>query len=152
MGHTEYAAGELGAGTGLGQARYLTAKGGAPTRPADQGRKLEQVANEIVPGGTLLRAWDLTGGISAEMTALEVEGPDGTRSRMIVRQHGEADRQGNPNIATDEFRLLQILHAEGVAAPAPLHLDASGQILPLSLIHISEPTRLKTRSRMPSSA
>ena len=98
--------------------------------PTDQGRKLEQVANEIVPGGTLLRAWDLTGGISAEMTALEVEGPDGTRSCMIVRQHGEADRQGNPNIATDEFRLLQILHAEGVAAPAPLHLDASGQILP----------------------
>ena len=27
-----------------------------------------------------------------------------------------------------------------------------GAVLPLSLIHISEPTRLKTRSRMPSSA
>ena len=102
----------------------------------DREGKLQQVARQIVPGGRLLRAWDLTGGISAQITALIIEGPDGTRSTAVLRQHGEADLQGNPDVAADEYRLLQILHAEGVAAPAPLHLDTSGQILPQPFLAI----------------
>ena len=41
--------------------------------------------------------------------------------------------------------LLQVIEA-GTWAPS------AGNMQALSLIHISEPTRLKTRSRMPSSA
>ena len=47
---------------------------------------------------------------------------------MIVRQHGDVDFKRNPHIAADEFRLLQILQSAGLAAPAPYHLDQSGEI------------------------
>ena len=47
---------------------------------------------------------------------------------MIVRQHGEADLKHNPQIAADEFKLLQLLRSVGVATPRPYHLDQSGEI------------------------
>jgi aminoglycoside phosphotransferase (APT) family kinase protein len=47
---------------------------------------------------------------------------------MVVRRHGDADFQGNPQLAADEFRLMRILKAAGVAAPAPYYVDESGEI------------------------
>jgi hypothetical protein len=47
---------------------------------------------------------------------------------MVVRQHGDVDLKHNPNIAADEFKLLQLLQSVGVAAPRPYHLDQSGEI------------------------
>ena len=50
----------------------------------------------------------------------------------------------------DEYPYGGVTSVEGVPYSHP---NFDGTIaLPLSLIHISEPTRLKTRSRMPSSA
>jgi aminoglycoside phosphotransferase (APT) family kinase protein len=54
------------------------------------------------------------------MTALEIAIPGGGRRTVVVRQHPGAGR---------EFRALQVAHARGLAAPAPLFLDASGEIL-----------------------
>ncbi len=45
-----------------------------------------------------------------------------------MRQHGEVDRKRNPQIAADEFRLLQVLHSAGLVAPQPYYLDQSGEI------------------------
>ena len=39
--------------------------------------KLEQVVQKIDPQTRLLRAWTLKDGISAQVTALEIERPDG---------------------------------------------------------------------------
>lgn len=83
----------------------------------------ERLVRKIDPTSKLLRAWQLTGGISAEVTALEVENPDGTRRKMIVRQHGEGDRADNPNIADDEFRLLKLLKLHGLPTATPYHVD-----------------------------
>lgn len=47
---------------------------------------------------------------------------------MVVRQHGPVDLKNNPNIAADEFKLLQILQSAGLAAPSPYYLDESGEI------------------------
>jgi aminoglycoside phosphotransferase (APT) family kinase protein len=47
---------------------------------------------------------------------------------MIVRQHGAGDLKHNPQIAADEFKLLQLVHSVGVAAPKPYYLDQSGEI------------------------
>jgi aminoglycoside phosphotransferase (APT) family kinase protein len=87
-----------------------------------------RVARRIDPRSRLLRAWELTGGVSARVTALEIELPGGHRQKLLVRQHGAADLERNPRIAADEFRLLQLLHAAGVAAPRPHYLDQSGEI------------------------
>ena len=91
-------------------------------------QKFEQVVQTIVPHSKLLRTWPLKGGISAGMTALEIERPDGQASRMIVRQPGAATLKQNPHAAQDEFRLLQMTQSLGLATPAPYYLDSSGRI------------------------
>jgi len=88
----------------------------------------ERLVQELAPHSKLLRMWPLKGGISAGMTALEIERPDGQTRRMIVRQHGDGTLNHNPHAAADEFKLLQILHAAGLATPAPYQLDRSGKI------------------------
>ncbi len=88
----------------------------------------EQLVQKIDPDSTLLRTWPLQGGVSAQVTALEIERPGGGTRKMVVRRHGAADLQLNPNIAADEFRLLQVLQTMGVAAPAPYFVDQSSEI------------------------
>jgi aminoglycoside phosphotransferase (APT) family kinase protein len=95
-----------------------------------ENQKFEQVVQKFYPQSRLRRAWKLEGGVSAQVTALEIEHPDGALQKMIVRLHGAADLKSNPNIAADEFKLLQILQAAGIAAPKPYRLDPSGQIFP----------------------
>jgi aminoglycoside phosphotransferase (APT) family kinase protein len=88
-----------------------------------------QLAQRVEPGSTLLRAWDMPGGVSARVTALEVARPDGSTRKLITRQHGAVDLQQNPQIAADEFRLLGLLRAAGVAAPTPYDVDQSGEMV-----------------------
>lgn len=90
--------------------------------------KFAQVVQRIDPRNRLLRVWTLEGGVSAQMTALEVLQPDGHISTMVVRQHGARDLTRNPVIARDEFKLLHILHVAGITVPAPYYLDQSGTI------------------------
>ena len=59
---------------------------------------------------------------------LEIERPDGRTRKMIVRQHGAVDLEHNPRIAADEFKLLQLLHSEGLAVSKPYYLDQSSEI------------------------
>lgn len=93
-----------------------------------ENKKFAQVAQKIDPQGKLLRTWELKGGISAQVTALEIERPDGQTKKMIVRQHGEVDLKHNPYIAADEFKLLRLLQSVGLATPTPYYLDQSGEI------------------------
>ena len=95
---------------------------------AHEDSKFAQVAQKIVPHSKLLRARPLTGGISAQVTALEIERPDGQRQKLLVRQHGEVDRAHNSQIAADEFKLLFLLRVAGIAVPMPCYLDQSGEI------------------------
>ncbi len=92
------------------------------------------------PGARLLRAWPLSGGISARMTALEYLLPGGEKGRVVARQPGEETLRSNPRAAAREYRLLQIVRACGIPVPAPLLLDESREILPgpCLLIEFSE--------------
>jgi len=91
-------------------------------------KKFAQVVHKIDPQSKLLRTWELKGGISARVMALEIEQPDSHTKKMIVRQYGDVDLKHNPQVAADEFKLLQLLQSVGVAAPMPYHLDQSGEI------------------------
>jgi aminoglycoside phosphotransferase (APT) family kinase protein len=88
----------------------------------------KRVVQRIDPQNRLIRTRELRGGVSARVTLLEMERPDGRREKMVLRQHGEADLRRNPRIAADEFRLLQILQSAGLPAPAPYAPDSSGDI------------------------
>ena len=87
-----------------------------------------RVVHKLAPHSTLLRALALKGGVSAQVTALEIEQPDGRIQKLLVRQHGEVDRAYNPQIAADEYRLLRLARSAGLAAPTPYYLDQSGEI------------------------
>jgi len=93
-----------------------------------ENKKFAQVVHRIDPQSKLLRTRELKGGISAQVTALEIERPDGQTKKMIVRQHGEVDLKHNPRIAADEFKLLHLLQSYGLATPTPYYLDQSGEI------------------------
>jgi aminoglycoside phosphotransferase (APT) family kinase protein len=88
-------------------------------------RQFAALAQRLEPGGRLLRVWPLEGGVSAQVTAFELEAADGRRRTMLMRRHGAVDLAHNPRIARDEFRLLQVTRAHGLTTPAPLLCDES---------------------------
>jgi aminoglycoside phosphotransferase (APT) family kinase protein len=86
------------------------------------------LAQRVEPGSKLRRMWELKGGVSAQVTAFELERADGRVEQLVVRRHGARDLARNPRIAADEFRLLELLRAAGGPAPAPRYLDADGDV------------------------
>src|SRR5687768_14571600 len=95
-----------------------------------------QLVRRFDPHATLLRTWPLTGGISAQVTGLEIERSDRQTSKLIVRRHGNVDLSHNPHIARDEFRLLQIAQSHGLAAPKPHYVDESCDLFPTPVVVI----------------
>jgi aminoglycoside phosphotransferase (APT) family kinase protein len=93
-----------------------------------ENQKFEQLVQTIAPQSILLRTWPLKGGISAGMTALEIALPDGQTKKLIVRRPGDATLKRNPHAAADEFKLLQITQAAGLATQTPYYFDRSGAI------------------------
>jgi aminoglycoside phosphotransferase (APT) family kinase protein len=90
----------------------------------------ELIAARIDPGCTVIRAWQLEGGVSAQVMAFETVDSNGDSQKMIVRQHGAIDFAHNPRIAFDEFKLLRTLYDEELPVPQPYFLDESNDILP----------------------
>ncbi len=91
---------------------------------------LAQVVGRMDPGATLLRAWPLAGGVSAQVMGLEIQRADGSTQKLVLRRHGDVDLRGNPQIAADEFRLLTLLHRAGLPVAAPRFLDQACDLLP----------------------
>ena len=120
--------------------------------PSHSDNQFEQLVQRIAPHSKLLRTWELKGGVSAQVTALEIERTDGYMQKMIVRQHGKVDLKHNPHIAAHEFELLQLLHSAGVPVPKPYYLDSSGEIFsaPYIVIEYIEGETELTPSNLPS--
>jgi aminoglycoside phosphotransferase (APT) family kinase protein len=91
-------------------------------------KRFEQLIGKIDAHSKLVRSWKLKGGVSANVIALEILQSDGQLKKMVVRQHGEIDFNRNPHIAVDEFKLLEILLAEGLPVPKPYYIDNSAEI------------------------
>jgi aminoglycoside phosphotransferase (APT) family kinase protein len=94
----------------------------------EDNQKWKQVAQKVASQSKLLRAWELNGGISAQVTGLEIQRPDGHTQKMIVRQPDEKGLKRHAQRVADEFKLLSLLHSYGVVAPEPYYLDQSGEI------------------------
>lgn len=94
----------------------------------EEGEKFERLVQRIDPESRLLGAWELKGGVSAHVTAIEIERPNGRTQRLVVRRHGAVDLGHNPHVAADEFKLLRILRSAGLPTPEPYYLDESGEI------------------------
>jgi aminoglycoside phosphotransferase (APT) family kinase protein len=90
--------------------------------------KLERAAQKVDAGARLLSAWELKGGISAQMHALALQMSDGTTRKLIVRRPRERALLHHADAAAREFRILQFVQRTGMAAPRALLLDSSGEI------------------------
>jgi aminoglycoside phosphotransferase (APT) family kinase protein len=100
-------------------------------------QRFRELAQRIDPGSVLRRTWPLAGGVSAQVTVMELERPDGQTTRLTVRRHGETDLRHNPHIARDEFRLLEIARAHCLAVPEPCLFDESCELFPSPFIVIA---------------
>lgn len=89
-------------------------------------------------GGTVHRIWPLTGGVSAQVMALEITYSDSRLRRCVVRQPGAINRQIQSQRVLDEFHLLEVLSKAGLAVPEPLVVDEDGSYLVTTFIE-SEP-------------
>ena len=90
-------------------------------------RKFAQVVNSLDPAWRLLETRKLSGGISAEMTAIKY-GDGKSVSTVVVRRHSEKSFEENPNIAHYEFEILKHMCQAGLCVPHPYHLDDTGKI------------------------
>ena len=87
-----------------------------------------ELAARLAPGGQLVRAWPLRGGVSAQVHGLELTRSDGSVQRLVVRDVG-ADWKNAAGV-TAQFRVLEALHARGFPVPEPRFLDAEASTLP----------------------
>lgn len=97
---------------------------------ANEAAKFKQIIEKIDPHSTLLGIWELRGGLSAQMTALELRLSNGQTRKLIVRRPRERTVKRNPQAAADEFKILQIVQSIGISAQTPYYLDPSGEIFP----------------------
>lgn len=89
------------------------------------------VAARVLPQSRLCGVRRLTGGVSANVHALELESLDGVRRTVVVRHHGGAEWKDRPiDVTPMEFRLLEVLHRHGIAVPEPLLLDTTQRLFP----------------------
>ena len=84
------------------------------------------IVTRLYPGATLLRATRLAGGVSADVSRLDVQLPDGSTTRIVLRAHGASHGGHDADL---EYRLLGALHRSGLPVPEPLLVDTSGTIL-----------------------
>jgi aminoglycoside phosphotransferase (APT) family kinase protein len=92
--------------------------------------RLAAVVQRLFPDARFRGARLLTGGVSADVHAVEVDWVDGRRVQVVVRRPRPAawkSMQGDA--ATTEFELLSALRRVGLPVPEPLMLDASGDLL-----------------------
>ncbi len=95
------------------------------------GIDLLALVQQFAPGGRLLRAWALQGGLSAETSALELEKADGQECRWVLR------RATSPNgtaAILSEYNLLRQLEPLGLLTPSPRGIIQPGPAILLDYI------------------
>ncbi len=84
---------------------------------------IEQAIRKIDPSWRLQKTQPLGG----RACALLVSTGAAAQRRLILLTHSQRDRERNPQIARDEFHLLEILKEAGLPVPDALHLNETHQ-------------------------
>ena len=83
--------------------------------------KQAELVAEVWPGAALRSARRLTGGVSAQVYALEVAHSSGALVRVVVREHSPVESHYTAEL---EFLLLKALHSLDLPGPQPILFDA----------------------------
>ncbi len=90
--------------------------------------EIEGVVAQLVPGGRLLRADRLRGGVSADVFRLDVTTATGEARRVVFRHHrGSAFKGSQVLTAALEYGVLAALHGVGFAVPEPFLVHAGAE-------------------------
>ncbi|THF85025.1 phosphotransferase family protein [Deinococcus sp. KSM4-11] len=81
---------------------------------------VHDLLRRLWPGEAVTSTESLTGGVSAQVTALTLRQMDGAVRRVVVREYGARNLSANPDVAAQEFALLRFLHRAGLPVPEPL--------------------------------
>jgi aminoglycoside phosphotransferase (APT) family kinase protein len=91
---------------------------------------LRAIVAALDPALRLTGSRELTGGVSARVTAIETRLPGGTGPAFVLREYGAANLASDPHAARHEFALLTLLYRAGLPVPRPCLADESGLVLP----------------------
>ena len=83
--------------------------------------KPAELVAEVWPGAALRSARRLTGGVSAQVYALEVAHSAGALAQVVVREHSPVESHYTAEL---EFNLLKALHSLDLPVPQPILFDA----------------------------
>jgi hypothetical protein len=64
----------------------------------------------------LISSRPLAGGVSAQLTAIDAQQPDGQVDRLVLRQYGAANLRTDPH----EYALLSLLHRAASRCRSPV--------------------------------
>jgi len=104
-----------------------------PSRPAGLG----ELAEDLAPGGRLIRTRRLRGGLGARMHVLDIERTDGRRFKVSLRRFVRNHRFCTPEHVAHEYKILELVEQAGIPAPRPLLLDAEGRLFGVPAIVLS---------------
>lgn len=105
--------------------------GGVEVIPASA---IAAIVAEVEPFSTAVRTSALPGGLSSWMTGIDVERPDGSRHRLVVRRGRRPDTERHTLPFGVEYELLRFLDAHGIPVARPRAFDDSGRVLPQSYL------------------
>ncbi len=82
--------------------------------------ELEHAVAQLEPGGRLVRATELVGGVSADVFGLDIATSTGATRRVVYRRHRSPGfKQQTQSVTGKEFGVLVALHRHGLAVPEP---------------------------------
>jgi len=108
---------------------------------------IEAIVAAVEPSSTVVGTSGLRGGLSSWMTTIEVERPDGSRHRLVVRRGRRPDTERHTLPFGVEYELLRHLDAVGIPVAGPRTFDDSGRILPQAFVvldYVQGTTRFTT--------
>lgn len=102
--------------------RRMAVPEGTRRSPLPTHETLERVVRKHFPDSTLRSSNKMTGGVSAQVSRIDLRLPDGSDRQFIVREHGP---RHCGHAVSVEFQLLDALHKAGLAVPKPHIFDES---------------------------
>jgi aminoglycoside phosphotransferase (APT) family kinase protein len=105
-----------------------------PSQPSQA--QVRNLLQSLGPNLRLIASRPLAGGVSAQLTAIDAQLPNGQVGTLVLRQYGPANLRRDPHVAVHEYALLSLLHGVGMPVPRPCHADESATIVPVPCLVI----------------